>query len=82
MRDVSQGAKDLEVHLRQAMKRGPDNRVVKQNPEHKTIGKRFPPQHSWQYIGVPRLMRGTPAKAVEDCLGRGRLPPTTKADMN
>ena len=82
MRDVSQGAKDLEIHLRKAMERGPNNRVVKQIPEYKNVGKNFPPQHSWQYIGIPRLMRGTPAKAVEDCLGKGRLPPTSKADMN
>ena len=64
------------------MKRAPDNRVVKQNPEYKNIGKNFPPQHSWQYLGVPKLMKGTPASAVSDCLGKGRLPPTTKADMN
>ena len=82
MRDVSQGAKDLEAHLHKAMKRGPNNRVVKQNPEYKNVGKNFPPQHSWQYIGIPKLMRGTPESAVADCLGKGRLPPTTKADMN
>ena len=63
MRDVSQGAKDLGIHLHEGMKRGPDNRVVKQNPEYKNIGKNFPPQHSWQYLGVPKLIKGTPASA-------------------